>query len=62
MKEYPFCSMGDIIYVVEGNQNYASGFLISKNIVLSCAHNLISSECKQKATNVRFCPSYKEDK
>lgn len=54
--------MGVIIYEVGGHKKYGTGFLIGKNIVFTCAHNLFSLEYRQPVSKVCFCPGYSKDK
>jgi len=46
------------MYEVGGHKKYGTGFLISKNIVLTCAHNLFSLDYGEAASNVSYSPSY----
>jgi V8-like Glu-specific endopeptidase len=41
-----------------GQQRYGTGFLIGKNLVLTCAHNLFSLDYGQAVENVCFSPGY----
>ncbi len=56
-REYPFSSVGLVSFEIGKHTIYGTGFLISKNVVLTSAQNLYCLETEQEVKNVAFIPS-----
>ena len=57
---YPFSAIGlvELKDAETGEQYHGTGFLISRSIVLTCAHNLVCREKKKPYIDIRFIPGY----
>ena len=56
--KYPHSAIGVVYSKVGNGYKFGTGCLISKNMVLTCAHNLIKLPSKELCDSFSFVPSY----